>query len=101
MGLQNVPFNFFLQTHASLLAGLTVSDVYNSGQPSNDVINGSVTSRWCPDGREYTRCKPELQHCYDRSEACVFDTRVTDEGRGYEIQNTCRDGSHLRKHCGK
>ena len=49
----------------------------------------------------HVQCQPGLTRCYERGDTCVYDTSIVDEERDYEIQETCRDGSHLRTMCGE
>lgn len=55
----------------------------------------------CEEGGTYAQCHELQKKCYSRSTACVYDTSVVDEGDDYQVQASCRDGTHLRTNCGK
>ena len=62
----------------------------------------STTSVVCDDVArgDGVRCRQYAGTCYNRSDTCVFDRRVVDAARGFEVQMPCRDGSQLRNDCG-
>lgn len=43
-----------------------------------------------------SQCRHGHEFCFDRSETCFYDTEINS---GSLLQKTCRDGSHLGKHC--
>ena len=76
------------------------TDVYNFiTDPTFNLESATVPG--CGSDGDLLQCHPGHPHCYDRKQACVYDTMIVDEVHRRQVQTSCRDGSHLRNNCGK
>ncbi|CAD5116857.1 DgyrCDS5699 [Dimorphilus gyrociliatus] len=72
-------------------AVFTIWDVYESR------VNETKEVLGCSPMETYkSQCRTGHEFCFDRSKACIYDTEINS---GSLLQKTCRDGSHLGKHC--
>ena len=61
-----------------------------------------VTSIYgCRESSTHGPCHQGAPQCYQRADMCVLEMNIVDEARGYQVEEGCRDGSHLAHSCGK
>ncbi len=55
----------------------------------------------CGSSGELVQCRLSHPQCYNRTDTCIYDTKLVDQHQNLVIQTACRDGSHLRIDCGQ
>ena len=85
----------FFHTSTDLV---TFWDIYNNGV--SEISNTSSSVVGCPGSGE-AQCRAGHERCFPRASTCTYDTRAVDEAKHVWVQDSCRDGAHVRNYCGE